>query len=116
MHIRAGDLRHRLTIQTATVASPGTYGQQALTWSTYATVRGKVEQLSGFERFSMGQERANVTHAVTIRYCAGVLPDMRVQFTRDSVTRTLKIVSVLDDEVKNVVQRLLCEQIDVAQC
>ena len=112
--LHAGELRHRLTIQTPVVSDPGTYGEQAVTWTTYATVWGKVEPLSGIERFSMGQERADVTHAVTIRYCAGVKPDMRITFTRGSVTHTLKIVNVLNEEFRDAAMTLLCTETDVS--
>jgi len=112
--LRAGELRHRLTIQTPVVSDPGTYGEQAVTWTTYATVWGKVEPLSGIERFSMGQERADVTHAVTIRYCAGVKPDMRITFTRGSVTHTLKIVNVLNEEFRDAAMTLLCSELDTS--
>ena len=82
--------------------------------TTYATVWGKVEPLSGIERFSMGQERADVTHAVTIRYCAGVKPDMRITFTRGSVTHTLKIMNVLNEEFRDAAMTLLCSELDTS--
>lgn len=111
--LRAGELRHRLTIQMPTAAAPGTYGEQALTWGTYATVWGKVEPVSGTERFSMGQERGDVTHAVTIRCCAGVKPNMRVTFTRHSITHTLKIVNVLTEAFRDAAMTLLCSEADI---
>jgi SPP1 family predicted phage head-tail adaptor len=77
-------------------------------------VWGKVEPASGMERFSMGQERADVSHVVTIRYCSGVKPNMHITFTRDSVTHTLKIVNVLNDAFRDAAMTLLCTEVDVS--
>jgi len=100
-------------IQQATVAPPGTYGEQALSWSTFATVWAEVKPVSGGERFSMGQERANVTHEIRIRYLAGILPNMRVQFTRDDVTHTFQIHNILEESFRGAEMVLSCEEVDV---
>lgn len=111
-NVHVGELRHRLTIQTPTAAAPGTYGEQALTWTTYATVWGKVEPVSGSERYSMAQERADVTHVVTIRYCGGITTNMRVVFTCDGVTHTMNIRGVLTEEYRATRMTLLCTEED----
>ncbi|OQB35290.1 MAG: Phage head-tail joining protein [Candidatus Latescibacteria bacterium ADurb.Bin168] len=111
--MQAGKLRHRIVIQQATVAAPGTYGEQALSWSTFATVWAEVKPVSGGESFDMGQDRASVSHEIRIRYLAGVKPNMRVQFTRDEVRHTFKIHSILEDAFRGAEMVLSCEETDV---
>lgn len=109
--LRAGALRHRLTIQAATAAPPGTYGEQALTWSTYATVWGKVEPLSAHESFNAGREEHTVTHIIVIRWLHGVLPGMRVKLSVDRFNRCFWIRGITMPDNKRATIALMCEEI-----
>ena len=74
-----GTLRHVLKIQEPP-SGTGTRGERTGDWSDLATVRGRIEHLSGDELIQAHQQVANASHRVTIRYTAGVTPEQRVKF------------------------------------
>lgn len=77
--MRAGKLRHRVTIQKNT-PTRDTDGAEIDSWSNVATVWGAVEYLSGNERYvDFGaQDSATANVRITIRYRASLDPSMRV--------------------------------------
>lgn len=77
--IRAGELRHRITIEQVT-ETRDVIGGVTESWSTFATRWAAVEPLAGREYFSAQQEEADVDHRIRLRYLAGVVPKMRVKF------------------------------------
>jgi SPP1 family predicted phage head-tail adaptor len=91
MAIRAGKLRHSITIEQQS-GSQDEYGAPGVTWSTFATVRASVEPLQGREFFASQQMQAEVTTRFRIRHLAGVTPTMRVLFSG----RSFDISAVID--------------------
>lgn len=75
--MRAGTLRHRVTLQ-ALEQGRDAYGGPVETWADVATVWASVEAVSGRDFFAARQEQNEVTHKVTIRYRDDVTADMRV--------------------------------------
>jgi SPP1 family predicted phage head-tail adaptor len=75
--IRAGDLRHRISIEKRSSAQDAS-GGQLLAWASFASVRASVEPLVGREWESAQQRTARVTTRFRVRYLAGVLPSMRI--------------------------------------
>lgn len=105
--MRAGDLRHRLTIQQKSVTQ-NTYGEEIATWSTLTIVWGSVEDLSGREFYESRQvPAAEVTTRVRIRYRSDVEPTMRVIHG----SRTLEIVAVLEPEGRKRETVLMCREV-----
>ena len=74
--MRAGDLRHRVTIQQKSVVRD-TYGEEDVTWTDVATVWGSVEPLQGREFIEAKQTQAEITTRIRMRYRSGILPEMR---------------------------------------
>lgn len=104
--MRAGELRHRITIQRQTVTRDG-YGAEVPTWSTLATVWAKVVTTSGTEAIDAAQvASATLTHEVTIRWRSDVAPTMQILWG----TRTLTIRAVIDDNVKRMLI-LPCDEV-----
>lgn len=106
MIIGAGKLRHRVTLQELVKTDDG-YGGIAETWRDVATVWAAVEPLSGDERYAAQQVQSDLTHRVTIRYRAGVRPQMRVMYAG----RVLQIVAVIDREERHRYLELLCSEV-----
>jgi len=75
--MRAGIMRHRITIQSKSVVRDS-FGGETVTWTTFATVWAQMRPLSGREYFDARQAQADLTTEIVIRYLAGVLPEMRV--------------------------------------
>jgi SPP1 family predicted phage head-tail adaptor len=90
MTMLAHKLRHAITIQSKSV-SRDVYGEETITWATFWSCWAAIAPLLGREFIEAQQMQARVTHRVTIRYHAGVLPEMRVLFG----SRTFAIESVL---------------------
>jgi SPP1 family predicted phage head-tail adaptor len=74
--MRAGKLRHRITIEAATVAN--VFGEEVETWTTFAEVWAAKEDLAGREFFAAQQTTAEVTTRFRLRYLDGVTPKMRI--------------------------------------
>lgn len=107
--MRAGTLRHRITIQEPS-ASQDSYGEETpVAWSTLATVWAAFEPLSGDERYIevADQRLAETRVRFRIRYRDDVTHKMRVSWR----SRTFNIL-----EVRNVGGRdrevyLICEEL-----
>lgn len=77
MAIRAGKLRHEVTIEAPTDTQDAT-GAATVTWSTFATVWAGFEPLTGREYFEAAARRAEATGRFWLRELAGVTTRMRV--------------------------------------
>lgn len=77
--MRGGTLKKRITIEQLE-GSLDSYGEEAMTWVTFASVRASVRPVSGREYFAARQEQSEVTHKVRFRYVSGVTPDMRINY------------------------------------
>lgn len=104
--IRAGKLRHRVTLQERS-SSTEADGGQVNTWSDVETLRAEVLDLRGREFLAAREAHAEVTVKVRIRYRAGVRPAMRLAFG----SRVLDIVHVVDLAGRRRVLELLCQEV-----
>lgn len=108
--MRIGPLRHRVTIQSATLAQDSV-GQPIATWANLATnpsVWAEVTSAPAGERFVSGGEQvlANLTHKVRIRYRTDVTVKMRVSH----LSRYLYIENVVDPTGRGRELVLLCRE------
>lgn len=104
--MRAGLLRHRVTIQDKTAVQDG-YGEETLTWSTYAERWASVEPLQGREFLEGKALAAEVTVRIRLRFVSGAAPEMRVVYGE----HTYEIVSVIDVDLRGVEMVLMCREI-----
>ena len=74
--MRAGRLRHRLTVQTRTDTRDST-GAVTSTWTDARTVWAAIDPLRGEERFNAGQVKPVIDTKVTLRGHIVVNPKMR---------------------------------------
>ena len=107
--MKAGSLRHRVTIQQLTITQ-GTAGEVIEGWSDVATVYAAVEPLSGREFWQAQQVAAESQIRVRIRYRAGLDTTMRVIHD----VRTLEILSIVDPEERHAELQLMCREIQEA--
>lgn len=106
--MQSGRLRERVTIQAETVTRDAS-GEELLAWGDEATVWASVTPGASNERYlaSAGQRVAEVTHTVRIRYKTGLTPKKRLVW---ETTRILKIISVIDPDMRNRTIVLLCSE------
>ena len=101
--MRAGELRKRITIEQPVRAADGT-GELVPTWATFAVLWAALEPLTGSEKIQAQQVNASVNMKATVRYYAGITPQMRIRFG----ARTLQIASVQNIEERNREIDLMC--------
>lgn len=104
--MKAGDLRHRITIQSKTVTRDA-YGQETITWTTFATIWGSVEPISGREYEAGQQLEAAVDTRIRIRYLSGVVPYMQVTYG----SHTYDVQSVIHLYEKKREMHLMCQEV-----
>jgi SPP1 family predicted phage head-tail adaptor len=95
--LRAGLLRHKLAIQSASTTD-GTLGKaQTVSYATVKTVNGDIRPLTGREFVNAKANDAQVTHEITIRYYEGLTPRHRFLFG----TRIFNIEQIRNIEERN---------------
>jgi len=97
--ISAGDLRHRLAIQSYSEARDAV-GGITKTWTTAITVWGSVRPMSGNELAIAKQIDERVTHKIVIRHYSSL--DTTYRITHDS--RTFNIVNILNLQERDKMQ------------
>lgn len=104
--MRAGALRHRITIQTASTIADD-YGDVVDGYvDLYADIPAEVLPMNGAQRERLGVTENDVTHKVTIRYRTGIVPSQRVMFD----SRALDIESVINVRERDRVLELVCRE------
>lgn len=88
--MRAGLLRHRLTIQIPS-KSRNDFGELIESWNDWATVWGSIEPNLGKRYFEAKQANSEVQGLIRIRYRTGLLPTMRVKYG-DQIFKIISIV------------------------
>ena len=102
-------LRHRITFQKPSGRTTNTMGEDVPVYEDYATVWAAVEPLTGREYAEAQKIRAETTYRVTVRYIAGITPNMRITH-RD---KTLNIASVLNVDERNIELQIMAVDGDV---
>lgn len=94
--MRAGTLRHLITIQSPTETNEATMGGLVQTWTDFAEVWADVQPVSGTERFISQQLLANVSHTIRTRYVSDLTPKMRAVMGQGSSQRVFNFESVIN--------------------
>lgn len=76
--MRAGKLRHRITLQGPGEVQDPDSGEMLAGWTDIATVYGSVEPLSSREFIAAQAGQSQIVARVTIRYRSGLTSDMRI--------------------------------------
>jgi len=106
--VRAGSLRHRVTLQQLVAGSPQRRpdGEPDAAWVEYLTVYAAVEPVTGREFFAAQAVEHEADTTIRMRYRTGITTAMRVVFEG----RTYDIRAVLDHHERHIELRLLCKQ------
>jgi|TARA_R100001530_G_scaffold134471_2_gene109399 SPP1 family predicted phage head-tail adaptor len=103
--MRAGEKRHRITIQKPTKAQSAT-GEVTDSFSNFATVFASVQPLSGREAVQAEQGIAESTIRIRMRYINNLTVDCQIIYKG----RTLEINSVINIDEINKEYELLCSE------
>ena len=104
--MRAGRMRHRLTIQTVT-ETQNAVGELTRVWAEAVTVWGQVRPLSGKETLTGEQITADVSHRVFVRYNENIAATARILWG----TRVFENNAVLNADEIDRSMELLCKEV-----
>jgi len=109
--MRAGALRHQVTLEQPGAAVPDGEGGYTETWTalTPSPVWAAIQPASArdLERVFAGASQATASHLVTLRYHAGVTTATRLTFG----TRVFAITGVQNLDERNKELVLACEEV-----
>lgn len=108
--MRAGTLRHRVTLQTVTETRDAD-GGVVESWADTATLWAAVEPLRGREYFSAKALQAEVTTRIRLRYRAGVVPKQRVTWSDAGTTHTYDVLEVIEPDTRRRELALMCKEL-----
>lgn len=104
--MRAGELKHSITVQRKVVTGTGDRGQPVYHWATRSQVRANIEELSGRKLELARQLIATATHRVTLRFLSGLAIKDRILYKG----RHFNINSIQDEQLLGFSQSLLCTE------
>lgn len=106
--MRAGLLRHRVTIERATAAQDA-YGQSIKTWTTAGKRWASIQPVNANERMFARKANEVVSHILQLRWDSdlGVSPTDRVSFDG----RTFQIEAVLNLDERRRIMELHCQEV-----
>lgn len=104
--MRAGSLRHRITIEQST-QTPNDLGERIETWATLSQRWASVEPLSGRELETARIHHATVSHRITIRYYSSLQPTHRIKWG----SRIFSIDAILNIDERNREMQILSTEV-----
>ena len=109
--MNAGDLRHRVEIQSYTETQDTTTGAMTQTWGIFATLWAAIEPLSAKEFMAAQSEQSKISLRITVRYMDGIEPNMRVY--HEAKDKYYNIEGVLSDKKSGLEYLTLpCSELD----
>lgn len=105
--MRAGRLRHVVSIETPTFTRSATGASKAASWAALtngANVFADIDETTGKEQIQAGQVNPQRPVTVTLRYLAGVTAECRVVYG----ARRFQIVSFVNVDSRNRTLVLIC--------
>jgi SPP1 family predicted phage head-tail adaptor len=101
--MRAGDLRHRLTIESPQRLSDGA-GGATVTWTQLASVWAHIKPVSARELRSAEQRAEKVTHEIVLRYRTDINSTMRLT----GEGRTFNIEAIINEAERDRWLKCFC--------
>ena len=103
---KVSDLRHRIVIETLSLAANDSGGQDE-TWTTYTTVWAKLTPKIVKEVNFAQRIEPRIDHEIIIRYVSGLNTKMRIKFG----TRYFEIKAlIVENEIKEWIKILATER------
>ena len=103
--MRAGRLRHRLTLHSKT-ETRDSYGASLVSWTKQGTVWGAIEPLSGREFFAQQQTQSEASVRIVMRYYSGIDETWRIS----SGGKYYDIETIINDGERDRMLTLMCRQ------
>jgi SPP1 family predicted phage head-tail adaptor len=111
--VRAGRLRHRITLQRR-VETQETTGEVTWDWSDVAEVWASVEPIAGREYFAAAQVSSEVSTRIRMRYRPDLNEKLRVVFVSEpgspGLVHYYDVLSVINWQERDREVHLMCKQ------
>jgi len=104
--MRAGRLRHRVTLQKLSLYQDTT-GAKINRYTNVITVWAEINPFKGKEFFDSHKEIGEITHKIIIRYYEGINRDWRIKFGN----RTFNVLSVINTGERNLYIEIICKEL-----
>lgn len=108
--MNAGDLRHRVTIQSQTPTVNAIGERVPGAWTDVTTVYASIRPASAKEVAYYQAIQLETTHAITMRYTPEMKPDRRLKFG----TRVFNIAGIVNVDECDIELRVLAYETDGA--
>jgi SPP1 family predicted phage head-tail adaptor len=109
-----GAMRHKIEIQSMTVASDGGGGRAITLWKTEAYVHARITPKSGIERELGDQIEASTKYEILIRYRPDLNAKQRIKyaFTHNGIIKEqlFNITGIINLDMRNRYQKILCTE------
>jgi len=105
--MRAGQLHHRIYLQSVSAYTKNKAGEKIPTWTTYDTVWANINPVAGDETMRGVSSESEVTHDITIRYQSSLSPKDRILFG----TRVFTIANILNKREYGVWMVVKCNEV-----
>jgi head-tail adaptor len=108
IHVKAGLLRHRITINQQGPTSPPTTDSAGpvLVWNpVLVNAPAQIIGMRATDALRSGQDITQVYTIITIRYISGILPNMQV-VTTTGATYVIQAVNNVDE--RNIILEITC--------
>lgn len=104
--MRAGGLRHRITIQSVTETSDG-MGGFTEAWATYVTAWADIKPVKGEEALEHKKLEHELVHRIWTRYISGITTKMRIVWG----TRTMRIIGLRNPDERDKMFEIMAEEL-----
>ena len=105
--MRAGQLHHRIELQSITGETRNAKGEKSPVWTTFKTVYASVLPNTGDETMRGVSSESEITHNITIRYNATITPKHRVLWG----SRVFTISNVLNKAERGIWQTIKAKEV-----
>lgn len=107
--MRAGPLRHRVTIQAPLSASQSATGREVPTWGDVYTCWASIAPLTGREYFVAQQTQMELTHEVTLRFTTAISLRPKMRLAYGTRLFDIEVIRHLGERRQEV--RLICREL-----
>jgi SPP1 family predicted phage head-tail adaptor len=107
--IRAGELRHRATIQQDSGTTTDTTGGRVSNWTTFRVLQVKLESMEAWEFDALRRRFAEASYALVARFTTGIVPAMRVSCEG----RTFDILGAVDPDGRRTELHIAVREMDL---
>ena len=102
--MKAGSLRHKITIQENAALNDGAGSQKAV-WQDVCTVHAAIKPLSGRELIVSQAENSEISVRIVIRYRTGITASMRIVYQN---TIYAIVAPPINTDMRNTELQIMC--------